>query len=333
VATAAVAALLAVVVVVLGGLGDGDGPGRRPRSRRDRLGRLTSLNANNRDHWWGTAWSGFREHPWTGTGAGTFRLLEQVTRDPAIPAENAHNVVLEALAGTGLLGGLLMATAGVALIAGAARGDGDGRGRRPAPGLGPVRRRRRGVRAVARRGRLGHRGGRRAGHGGPRHARRPTAAADGGRPGGPLGRLAAALLVAWCVGFGVAAVPPWLAERAAGDAELRIVDDPRSALDQAEDARRFDRRSVRALMILGEAREATGDTPGAKQAFEQAVRLEPRNYETWLRAGTQQHLNWGDARGALVTLGRALELSGGNATAAAALRDAQNSPTLLEPPG
>jgi hypothetical protein len=332
VTTAAGAALL-LVVVVLGGVGDGDDPGGGRAVDETGSGRLTSLNANNRDHWWGTAWSGFREHPWTGTGAGTFRLLEQVTRDPAIPAENAHNVVLEALAGTGLLGGLLMATAGVALIAGAARGMAavadDDRVLASALFVGAaavfvqslvevdwdieaV-----GVLATAGLGTLAARPG----------------AADGGRAGGPLGRLAATQLAAWCVGFGVAAVPPWLAERAAADAELRILDDPRGALDRAEDARRLDRRSARALMILGEAREATGDTPGAKEAFEQAVRLEPRNYETWLRAGTQQHLNWDDARGALVTLGRALELSGGNATAAAALRDAQNSPTLLEPPG
>ena len=84
--------------------------------------RQTSVSANQRDHWWRTAWDAFLDEPLQGHGAGTFRLVEQYTRQPAQPAGSPHDIVLQGLAGTGLFGGLLIGLAGGAMLVAAAAG-------------------------------------------------------------------------------------------------------------------------------------------------------------------------------------------------------------------
>jgi hypothetical protein len=72
--------------------------------------RLTSASSNNRWHWWGEAWQNFRAHPLDGTGAASFSLAHKLLRRaPAPPVNEPHDLPLQALAETGVVGFALLA--------------------------------------------------------------------------------------------------------------------------------------------------------------------------------------------------------------------------------
>ena len=80
------------------------------------LGHLFSSSSNFRTNWWENGLDAFRDAPWRGTGAGTFRTVETLARDPAHATVSPHNAIVAALQGTGVLGGIAVLVAGVAIV-------------------------------------------------------------------------------------------------------------------------------------------------------------------------------------------------------------------------
>jgi hypothetical protein len=79
--------------------------------------RLLQGGAGNRWQWWKEAWHGFTDHPLGGTGAGTFAFTDLRYRASTdIQAEEPHNVPLQFLSETGIVGLLLLVGAVVAAL-------------------------------------------------------------------------------------------------------------------------------------------------------------------------------------------------------------------------
>jgi hypothetical protein len=265
------------------------------------------LGSNLRDHWWRTAWDGFAASPIHGDGAGTFRLLEQTTSKPAYVTDSAHNTVLEALAGTGLVGGIPFIIGGVALVALAVIGirrtrPGDEVGAAVAlvGGLAFVLQglvdvdwslAAQGVVVYAAIGALG-----------PRLAESERIR--------PAGRAVASALAIGLVAAGLFAVPAWMSARDTARSGELLPTDPVAALEEAMSARRSNPLAVDPLLAEAEAREALGDEPGAQAALLRAIDLEPENYEPWLFYGTYLAFTWDRPVEGRDALERAALLSG-----------------------
>ncbi|HKD35002.1 MAG TPA: O-antigen ligase family protein, partial [Gaiellaceae bacterium] len=84
-------------------------------------GRLTSFNSNSRWQWWKEAWRGFEKQPFHGTGAGTFDLSHRIFRTNGVVVTEPHNVPLQFLSETGIVGFLLAAGSVIAAAIGVAR--------------------------------------------------------------------------------------------------------------------------------------------------------------------------------------------------------------------
>jgi hypothetical protein len=83
---------------------------------------LTQLGSGNRWTWWTEAWRGFTSHPLGGTGAGSFQLTDLRYRQSSdITALEPHNVPLQFLSETGIVGFLLFLGAAAAALWAAAR--------------------------------------------------------------------------------------------------------------------------------------------------------------------------------------------------------------------
>lgn len=275
----------------------------------DESGVRIGLGANFRDHWWITAWNGFTAEPLLGDGAGTFRLLEQTTRDPSFTTDSAHNTVLEALAGTGLVGGLAILIGGGGLVVMAVQGVRHARrddevGAAIAAtaaiafllqGLVDVNwdLAAQGMVAFAAFGALGW-------------SRAPAEALRV-----PL-RVAIAALGVVILIAGAFGVPSWLGARAAERSAVLVETDPPAALEAALSAHRYDPLAVEPLLAEAEARESLGDDAAARRTLARAIAREPENYEPWLFYGILVGLSLGDTERGREALERALRLSGGD---------------------
>jgi hypothetical protein len=83
-------------------------------------GRFAQAGSNHRWVWWQEAWDGFEAHKVGGTGAGTFDLTNERYRTTALDsATEPHNVPLQFLSETGIVGLVLLLAAAVALAVGA----------------------------------------------------------------------------------------------------------------------------------------------------------------------------------------------------------------------
>ena len=244
-----------------------------------------SLCANNRLHWWREAGRVFLDRPAGGSGAGTFEIARTQVRRNADFVTEPHSVPLQILAGTGVVGGLLLVAfagaAGLGISRSLRRVGGDERDAAVALAVLPV------VYAV--------------------HAlvdfdldflalSGPAFLVAGlllgiGRPlprGGGAGR---GFAVAGVAVAGVASLgSPWLAARSlhAATRELgsgRLV----QAASDARQARSFDPLSPDPLYTLGEAAARGGDVATARARFRQATRLQPENTETWYRLGVFEY--------------------------------------------
>jgi O-antigen ligase len=71
--------------------------------------RLADLGSNNRWTWWQQAWGAFVDEPLTGTGAGTFELVNLERRENSSTTTSPHNVPLQFLSETGIGGFALLA--------------------------------------------------------------------------------------------------------------------------------------------------------------------------------------------------------------------------------
>ena len=82
-------------------------------------GRLTSTSSNFRFTWWHQAWRGFTGHVLLGTGAGSFELLNKLYRTIYLDSTiEPHDLPVQFLAETGLVGFVLLLGAFAALLRG-----------------------------------------------------------------------------------------------------------------------------------------------------------------------------------------------------------------------
>jgi O-antigen ligase len=225
------------------------------------VNRLGQAGSGNRWTWWSEAWSGFTAHPAGGTGAGTFQLTDLRLRQSSdITTTEPHNVPLQFLSETGIVGLLLyLGAAAAALRAGFRRRDRASRALALAVAAffahtvlnfdwdyvgvcGPMLL-----------------------LGGVLVAREPAQAGAPVRR--PLLALGAAVFALGCV-YSLAA--PWLAQRAL-------------AANEFQRARSYDPLSTDALVDLAYVAPTNAQ---ALQYFSKAVSLEPTNGAVWFELAT-----------------------------------------------
>ncbi|HEX2231969.1 MAG TPA: O-antigen ligase family protein, partial [Thermoleophilaceae bacterium] len=95
--------------------------GSRVGSRHDARSRFTDPGNNGRIDYWEVSVDAWREESLRGAGAGGWQFLWARNRPGPADAINGHSLYLEVLAELGIVGGLLLAGAILALIAGMAR--------------------------------------------------------------------------------------------------------------------------------------------------------------------------------------------------------------------
>jgi O-antigen ligase len=93
-----------------------------PSVKADRSRRLFSLSGSSRAQYWHVAWRDYQQHPWLGSGAGSFQREWLRSRPADLPVLDAHSLYLETLAelgpvGLGLLAALLALPVAGGLIA------------------------------------------------------------------------------------------------------------------------------------------------------------------------------------------------------------------------
>jgi hypothetical protein len=297
--------------------------------------RLTSLGTSGRLPWYREALRGFRHHPIAGTGAGTFRITDELYRTDTFVAKHSHSQWLNVLSELGVVGFVLFLVAIGGLVAAAfvhAFRDGDDPYRSLLAacqaaivafvvhisidwdwdmasvtvafvllaGVSAAYIRDRDVRVAAR-------------------ARAAEAAVAGAEPGvrpAPTGRprplpVTIRVLATAVVVFGVASwALPYLAERATMTAQDQL---SRGQLAAAESGARraaaLDPLSVDPLITLADVQAQAGDLDGAVATLERAVRLQPYNYEPYYQMGSLLLYRLGDSAAARAWYQRALELN------------------------
>jgi O-Antigen ligase/Tetratricopeptide repeat len=273
--------------------------------------RFGSLSSNHRWTWWQEAWDSFEDAPGDGRGAGTFVLVNVLERTTPITVTQPHNLFLQALSDTGIVGFLLLLGAAVAAV------------------LVSIRTVRRAV--------------------GPERLTALALAIVAGaylvqslvdvdwdfvavsgfvffavgvlaaRPAteekvAPVWALAAA------AGASVAAASlllPWLSVRKTEDAYASIERGAYSAAaGEARSAHSLNSLAVEPLFALGLAESFRGHITAAERAYARAVREQPDNPETWFNLGDFE-LQIGDRKIACAFLTRATELDRFDKVAAA----------------
>ena len=214
--------------------------------------------------WWQEAWHGFTRHPGGGTGAGTFQQTNQMLRRAPVVVDEPHNVPLQFLTETGIVGFLLYLAAAAGALWGAWRARREPAGL--ALGLGVAAFFVHGVvdkdwNYVATCGPLLFLAGCLVARPRPERARRPVLAL-------------AAAAVALAIVYSLAA--PWLANRQLASA---------STVAQVKHARSYDPLSVDALLELAALEAANGNPSSALQHYTDAVKLEPENAQASYELG------------------------------------------------
>lgn len=247
-------------------------------------GRFAAASSNHRWRWWGKSWESFEDEPVHGTGAGSFDLAHRLYRtEYSPPTRQPHNVALQMLGETGLVGLLLLAGALAAAVVGA---------------RATLRRTKGEERAAA--AALAVVGLVYVGHilvdsgwdylavsapafliagllvsGGTTPAR---------RPGGRL--LVAAAAGALAIATLSSLAFPWLAERKVDEAVAAIAErDARAGARAAESAHSLNPLSFDPLLKWAVAEELLGDDREAHRLYVDAVRLQPLDPETWYELG------------------------------------------------
>ena len=248
--------------------------------------RLVDSGLNNRRQYWGEAWRIFEAKPLTGAGAGTFEIARKRYRQDAVDAREPHNLPLQFLAGTGIVGWFLFAAlvAAVAVVAVGALRRLAGEERRAAAALAIV------PALYLVHGLvdydwsfLGVTG--------------PTlfvvgALATVGRPvASPVPRpLAAGAVAVVCVAALLSVATPWLAERSLRQVNRELdAGNVQAAIDAAERARSLDPLSIEPLHRLAGIEASRNHIRSAREAYAAAIRLQPENPDTWYSLGAYEH--------------------------------------------
>jgi O-antigen ligase len=258
--------------------------------------RFFTFSSNLRYRWWSEAWHAFTLRPVEGFGAGTFNLIDQLSRPDAIVAREAHSSGLQVLSGLGLLGGIPalagLAGAVAACIGGWRRLAGEERVAAAAlcavvAGLAlhaqldwdwtfaaitligyPIP----GILASAGRG----------------TARAP--AFDRWMAGAALPLLAV---------LAIACMLPLLSDRATTRADDLLAQDRTDpALVESDLAVSLDPLSTGALLDRATILQLLGRPKDAAADVRRALRLEPANADTWAQAADLQRGQWHDPKGA-----------------------------------
>jgi O-Antigen ligase len=243
-------------------------------------GHLGSFASTSRWNWWQEAWKSWRAHPAVGRGAGTFELTHRKLRVDGTVATEPHNLPLQFLSETGVVGFILflgIVLAGVGAVVEALRRlEGEDR---LAAGALTV-----GLFAyvvhcvvdfdwdfVAVTG--------------------PAAVALGlllaaGRPARLRLRAQRGMLAVAAGAFAAAALyslaSPWLAARRVDDAYAALGrKDPAAAVADARSAHDLNPVSVDALLAWGSAEAARGNTAAAGRVFTKAISIQPDNWRPW----------------------------------------------------
>ena len=245
-------------------------------------GRLQDVGSNNRWGWWDEAWDAFTDDPLGGKGAGTFRLVHLKLRDNSQAVTEPHDLPLQALAETGVVGFLFAAgavLAAVLAVGGAVRRLA---GEERAAGLALA------VVAllyplhglvdydwdfVAVSAPFFFTLGVLLAAGAPtRIVRRPFFALAGG-----LIALAAVSSL----------LTPWLADRRVSSAYDALESNrTAAAIDRADQARSLDPLSVEPLFAEALAKEREGRILEAMRLYVRATQMQPENPDTWYELGS-----------------------------------------------
>jgi hypothetical protein len=245
-------------------------------------GRYGDLNLNSRWTWWEEAWTLFTDQPLGGVGAGTFAVARRPIRTNTTYAVAPHNVALQFLAETGIVGFLLFAGAVAAAAMGVVRTLRllDERQAAAATALAL------GVLAYLLHALIDYDWDFLA-------LTAPVMVVLGvllaagrsarSRPRSALWAVLAVLAVPALI-FSLAA--PWLSDRYVADAYAAVErHDPVAAVDDADLARSLNPLSIDPLLAEAAAYEAIGDERIALDRYVDAVDLQPRNWRSWYELG------------------------------------------------
>jgi uncharacterized membrane protein YidH (DUF202 family) len=259
---------------------------------------LANASSSSRWLWWQEAWRAWEAQPWHGTGAGSFELTHRLLRKNNIVVTEPHNVPLQFLSETGVVGLFLALVSIGAAAVGVARRV---RGREPAVVALAVL-------AAAY----------------VLHSlidfdwdfvavTAPFLLSVGALLGGPAVRDEPR--IAWSPLPAVAAVAvalslltPWFAQRSTDAAQAALADGrPRVAYRDARDARSLNPLALDPLVVQAEALSQLGDAQGARLLYIDAVELQPLNWRAWWELGLFEE-GQQDLGRAIPALERAVEL-------------------------
>jgi O-antigen ligase len=259
--------------------------------------RFRTVSSNHRWTWWKESARIFADHPLGGTGAATFALARRPLREDTEAPLAPHNLALQALSETGVVGFTLLA----ALVGASAWAV-----RRALARLLFADRVPTAALAASLVAFLAHSlidiGWEYVAVSAPFFLVL-GALLSAGRPATPLAapRPALALAAAAVVLTAVASLgSPWLADRRVNAAYEAIArGDLDGALSDAKQASALNPLAVEPLHVRAAAEEVQGDAAEAERLYADAVDLQPENPETWYELGRFEFETRGDLGAAL----------------------------------
>ena len=277
---------------------------------------LVNASSSSRWLWWKEAWRAWEKQPWRGTGAGTFELTHRLLRTNTIVVTEPHNVPLQFLTETGLVGFVLV------LLGVGAAAVGVVKRLRPArdPAVVALA-----VLCVAY----------------VLHTlvdfdwdfvavSAPFLLTLGALLGGPAVRdeprvVWSPLPVAVAAALALSLLTPWFAQRDTDSAQAAIFDGrPLVALRDARNARSLNPLALDPMLAEAAALEQLGDVQGARSVYIDAVELQPLNWRGWFELGRFEE-GQQDWPRALPALRRAVDLDPQNPLAQAELAAAEKA--------
>jgi tetratricopeptide (TPR) repeat protein len=279
----------AVVVALVVGVGAAAATGD-PLASNDAVGqnpsRLGDVGLNKRGELWREAWRIFEADPLAGSGAGTFEIARKRYRDDALDAAEPHDVPLQFLATTGLVGlalfGLVLAAAAAAAVGALRRLSGPERTAAAALAVLPALYLLHALvdydwdfPAVT----------------GPALLAVGALAAAGREPGAASRRpLAAGAVAAVTLTVLVSLTTPWLSERSVRQVNRELdAGDIEAAEAAADRARSLNPLSIDAVHKQAAVAERRRNQIAAREAYARAIRLQPENPDTWYALGVYEH--------------------------------------------